>query len=265
MQLVMEFFKNMKVINNVESIILARKQLSLKSIGFVPTMGNLHSGHAELIKNSINENDQTFVSIYVNPLQFKNKVEIDEYPRTIEKDINLCDGLGVNYLFIPSDSEMYPNKNDLTINEKTILSPDEEKLRTGFGEYFSGMLLIVNKLFNIVKPTNAYFGEKDYTQLLLVERMVQSLFLDINIIPCPIIRNKNGIPLSSCHNLLTKEELEMIQGIPKIIHSKFKTTTAINNLTNMGVSVEYLVDIKNRRFLSIKVGRARLTDNFELK
>ena len=182
------------------------------SIGFVPTMGALHKGHISLIKNSISNNKTTIVSIFVNPAQFGENEDFHNYPNKLEEDIKICEKENVDILFLP-------NKNDMYFNDELIIQANplnsfklEGKKRIG---HFDGVLIVVLKLFNIIKPDNAYFGKKDTQQVLLIEKMIKTLFLDINIIRCEIIREENGIAMSSRNIYLDKNSNKKLQLVSK--------------------------------------------------
>ena len=182
----------MKVIKTIEELQNIRKTIS-KSVGFVPTMGALHNGHVSLIKQAKYENDIVIVSIFVNPTQFLPGEDLDAYPRRDEADKKICEMCKVDYLFMPEISTMY-GKEEVLIkapNKSYIL---EGKTRPG---HFDGVLRVVLKLFNLTQPTNAYFGKKDAQQLSLITQMVKDLFLPVNIVPCEIVREEDGLALSS--------------------------------------------------------------------
>lgn len=195
----------MKVItspNQMQNLMLSLKKES-KKIGFVPTMGYLHEGHLSLIKCSKKENDITVVSIFVNPLQFGKNEDLDRYPRDFERDKNLCEKESVDYIFYPDYKDMYPEGFQTYV--------EVEQLSKGLcGDYrpghFKGVATVVLKLFNIVNPDNAYFGKKDYQQLKIIERMVKDLNLPIKVVGCPIVREKDGLAMSSRNTYLSPEE-----------------------------------------------------------
>ena len=182
----------MQVLKTIEELQNIRKNIS-GTVGFIPTMGALHNGHISLIKQARNENDIVIVSIFVNPTQFLAGEDLDAYPRKDEADKRICDMCKVDYVFMPEISTMYTKEEVLVKapNKSYIL---EGKTRPG---HFDGVLQVVLKLFNLVQPTNAYFGKKDAQQLSLITQMVKDLFLSINIVPCEIIREDDGLALSS--------------------------------------------------------------------
>ena len=182
----------MQILKTIEELQEVRKNIT-RTVGFVPTMGALHNGHISLIKQARDENDIVIVSIFVNPTQFLPGEDLDAYPRKDEADKKICQMCKVDYLFMPEISTMY-SKEEVLIkapNKSYIL---EGKTRPG---HFDGVLRVVLKLFNLTQPTNAYFGKKDAQQLSLITQMVKDLFLPINIIPCDIIREADGLALSS--------------------------------------------------------------------
>jgi pantoate--beta-alanine ligase len=174
-----------------------------KSIGFVPTMGYLHKGHVSLMECSKKENDITVVSIFVNPTQFGKNEDYDKYPRDLERDLKICEEVGVDYVFHPSISQMYPEGYSTYVVMETLVDKLCGKFRPG---HFKGVLTVVNKLFNIVKPDRAYFGKKDYQQYIIIKKMVQDLNIDTKVIGCPLIREEDGLALSSRNKYLTEEE-----------------------------------------------------------
>ena len=183
---------------------LKKLRATLKgSVGFVPTMGALHDGHISLIKKARKENDYVIVSIFVNPTQFLEGEDLDKYPRRDEADKLICQKAGVDILFMPTIDSIY-NKDELLISAPKIRGFIlEGAKRPG---HFDGVLQVVMKLFNITNPTNAYFGKKDAQQLALITQMAKDYFLDINIIPCDIVRDSKGLALSSRNVYLSEDE-----------------------------------------------------------
>ena len=201
----------MVVVNDVKSLKEAKAKLN-GTIGFVPTMGALHEGHISLIKRAKQENDFVIVSIFVNPTQFLEGEDLDKYPRKDEADIAICKKAGVDILFMPTIDSIY-NKDELLISAPKIRGYIlEGAKRPG---HFDGVLQIVMKLLNITTPTNAYFGKKDAQQLALITQMVKDYFLDVNIVPCEIIRDKDGLALSSRNVYLSEEERKKALSLSK--------------------------------------------------
>ena len=174
-----------------------------KSIGLVPTMGALHAGHASLVKRSVNENDVTVVSIFVNPTQFNDKNDLMNYPRDRDADCRLLDGVGAAIAFAPEVEEMYPEPDTRQFSFAPLDEVMEGPFRPG---HFNGVAQIVSKLFYAVEPDRAYFGEKDFQQLAIIREMVRQLGLKLDIVGCPIVREEDGLAMSSRNMLLTAEE-----------------------------------------------------------
>ncbi|WP_016911253.1 pantoate--beta-alanine ligase [Mammaliicoccus vitulinus] len=174
-----------------------------KTIGLVPTMGALHDGHLKMMKQSIEENDVTAVSIFVNPLQFGPNEDFDDYPRPFASDLEKLKQIGVDYVFHPTVEEMYPGKLEMTITVGHLAQVLEGKKRPG---HFDGVVTVVNKLFNIIQPTKAYFGKKDAQQLAIIEKMVEEFNHAVHIVPIDIVREADGLAKSSRNIYLTDEE-----------------------------------------------------------
>ncbi|MCJ0912154.1 pantoate--beta-alanine ligase [Mammaliicoccus sciuri] len=174
-----------------------------KTIGLVPTMGALHDGHLKMMKQSIEENGVTAVSIFVNPLQFGPNEDFDDYPRPFESDLEKLKQIGVDYVFHPTVEEMYPGELEMTITVGHLAQVLEGKKRPG---HFDGVVTVVNKLFNIIQPTRAYFGKKDAQQLAIIEKMVEDFNHSVQIVPIDIVREADGLAKSSRNIYLTEEE-----------------------------------------------------------
>jgi pantoate--beta-alanine ligase len=186
------------------------------TIGFVPTMGALHNGHLSLIKESIKNNQITVASIFVNPTQFNKKEDLENYPRTLESDLSMLEGVSCDIAFIPSIEEIYADTVSANHFEFDGLEIQMEgKFRKG---HFNGVGTIVKKLFEIVTPTNAYFGEKDFQQLQIIRKMVQKNQLPVSVIGCPTFREENGLAMSSRNQLLSEKEKEKGAIIYEILH-----------------------------------------------
>ena len=206
----MEIVKTIKALN--EKLFSARN--SGKSIGLVPTMGALHAGHASLIRRSVSENDITVVSDFVNPTQFNDQNDLLRYPRTFEADCQLVEAIGADYIFYPSVEEMYPEADTRTFCYPPIDSVMEGPRRPG---HFNGVCQIVSKLFYAVNPDRAYFGEKDFQQIAVIKAMVADLKIPVTICPCPIVREADGLALSSRNALLSADERNLAVNISKIL------------------------------------------------
>ncbi len=193
----------MKTIKHVSEMIEASKSYMGKNVGFVPTMGALHAGHLSLVKRARSDNEIVVVSIFVNPTQFGPREDFNAYPRMLDKDQSLLEGENVDYLFAPETSEMYPKGFSTSIHVANLTDYLCGYYRPG---HFDGVALVVNKLFNIVKPTRAYFGQKDAQQFRMLRRMVQDLNMNVEMIEMPIVREKDGLALSSRNMYLSAEE-----------------------------------------------------------
>ncbi len=176
-----------------------------KTIGFVPTMGYLHKGHLSLVKEAKKNNDVTFVSIFVNPTQFAPNEDLDKYPRDIERDEELLKKEGVDFLFYPTVENMYPNGFQTYVSVESLTQVLEGASRP---THFRGVTTVVSKLFNITKPHRAYFGKKDAQQLIVIKKMVEDLNFDVEIVGLPIVREEDGLAMSSRNKYLNKKERE---------------------------------------------------------
>ena len=197
----------MKVIHTIKDL---QAELSVlkaqgKKVGLVPTMGALHAGHASLVKRSVNENEVTVVSVFVNPTQFNDKNDLVKYPRTLDADCKLLEACGATYTFAPSVEEMYPEPDTRQFSYAPLDTVMEGAFRPG---HFNGVCQIVSKLFEAVKPHRAYFGEKDFQQLAIIHEMVRQMQFDLEIVGCPIVREEDGLALSSRNARLSAEERE---------------------------------------------------------
>ena len=211
----------MKVIHTIKDL---QAELSVlkaqgKKVGLVPTMGALHAGHASLVKRSVNENEVTVVSVFVNPTQFNDKNDLVKYPRTLDADCKLLEACGATYTFAPSVEEMYPEPDTRQFSYAPLDTVMEGAFRPG---HFNGVCQIVSKLFEAVKPQRAYFGEKDFQQLAIIHEMVRQMQFDLEIVGCPIVREEDGLALSSRNARLSAEERE---NALKISQTLFKSRT----------------------------------------
>ncbi len=195
----------MLVVDNIAQLrsYLAAARAEGKSIGLVPTMGALHEGHASLVERSVKENEVTVVSVFVNPTQFNDKGDLERYPRTLEADCRLLEGLGTDCVFAPTVEEVYPEPDTRQFDFTPLDKVMEGIYRPG---HFNGVAQIVSKLFMYVEPDRAYFGEKDFQQLAIIREMVRQMDFKLEIVGCPIVREQDGLALSSRNALLTDEQ-----------------------------------------------------------
>lgn len=252
-----------KVIRTPQEFIEFRKTVD-KAVGFVPTMGALHEGHQELLKRARLENEIVVLSIFVNPTQFNDPKDFEKYPITWSNDLEMAEKNGVDVLFGPNQDLMYPDNYRYKVSENDFSLGLCGKDRPG---HFDGVLSVVMKLFNVVRPTRAYFGEKDFQQLKLIQGMVSAFFMDLKIIPVTTVREENGLALSSRNMRLSREERN--QKAPLIYRRISEATSADEarkKLENDGFKVDYVTDVPevNRRFVAAKLGDVRLIDNVEL-
>lgn len=241
--------------NKQQNLAQFHSQNLAPTLGFVPTMGALHDGHISLIKASKHDNDKTIVSIFVNPTQFGANEDFDKYPRNEAQDFALCEQNGVDAVFAPNIAEMYA-KDEITIAPPSNLANAfEGALREG---HFSGVLRVVLKFFNLITPQNAYFGQKDAQQLLIIKKMVSDLFLPINIVPCPIVRDSNGLALSSRNAYLNAQSYKDALKIPNAIN-------AVCEAHNKGeLDSAILENIALARLEPLKIDYCKIVD-FNLK
>ena len=227
----------MKVIHTIKDL---QAELSVlkaqgKKVGLVPTMGALHAGHASLVKRSVNENEVTVVSVFVNPTQFNDKNDLVKYPRTLDADCKLLEACGATYAFAPSVEEMYPEPDTRQFSYAPLDTVMEGAFRPG---HFNGVCQIVSKLFEAVKPHRAYFGEKDFQQLAIIREMVRQMQFDLEIVGCPIVREEDGLALSSPNARLSAEERE---NALKISQTLFKSRTFAATHT-VGETLKFVED-----------------------
>lgn len=238
-----------------------------KTIGFVPTMGALHSGHEALLKAARLQNDIVVLSIYVNPTQFNDKKDLDKYPITLEADLEIAKASKVDAVFLPQYGEIYPDDYRYVLSENQFSKSLCGKDRPG---HFNGVLTIVLKLFNIIAPTRAYFGEKDFQQLSLIKGMIEALFLDVEIIAVPNVREIDGLAKSSRNVRLNQKGRAISPQIYAIIKSSQSPEEARAALEAVGYLVDYVEDIGPRRFVAVKTydtidgNVVRLIDNVEI-
>ena len=243
----------MKVINKTSDLQAIIEQLKNdgKSIGLVPTMGALHKGHLSLVKNSISNNDITVVSIFVNPTQFNNPNDLASYPRMVDKDLELLQTVGCDVVFAPEADDIYSKSETDSRFEFDFEGLDkvmEGKFRPG---HFNGVVQIVSKLFDLVRPDRAYFGEKDFQQLAIIRLMTRRYNLPIEIVPCPIVREDSGLALSSRNSLLKDNEKQVAQHIYAVLNEsrQFVPQTEVEELKQCAIAaIEQKPELKVEYF-----------------
>lgn len=231
-----------------------------KKIGLVPTMGALHQGHASLVKRSVKENDVTVVSVFLNPTQFNDKADLERYPRNLDADCKLLEECHADYVFAPSVKEMYPTPDNRQFNFPPVTTVMEGAKRPG---HFNGVCQVVSRLFYIVRPDRAYFGEKDWQQIAVVKRLVKYINMNVEIVECPIVREADGLAMSSRNSLLTPEERAIAPNIYKVLkesveyskkHTVEETHNKVVNDINAidGLEVEYFEIVDGNTLLDVK-------------
>lgn len=231
----------MKIVSSIKDLknFLALEREKGKKIGLVPTMGALHAGHISLVKRCVAENDICVVSDFVNPTQFNDKHDLETYPRTLEADCALLEPVGCDYVFAPSVAEMYPEPDTRVFDLGPVAAVMEGPRRPG---HFNGVAQVVSKLFYIVEPDNAYFGEKDFQQIAVIREMVRQLNLPVHIVDCPIQREADGLALSSRNTRLTPEQR---QKAPLIARTLKESTTFVPAKTVQEV-IDFVVNTINQ-------------------
>jgi pantoate--beta-alanine ligase len=233
------------------------------TLGFVPTMGNLHRGHASLVKRSVESCDQSVVSIFVNPTQFNSSKDFETYPKTLDQDLKMLREVGVAAVFAPSALEMYPQG----FVHKVVRAKDEQRIlcdakRPG---HFDGVLTVVAKLFSIVQPTQAFFGEKDFQQFRYIVEMTEDLFFNLQLVPCATEREPSGLALSSRNGRLTDDAKAQAAKVWSwICKEQLNSSDLSARLQAHGMELEYLEDHWGRRFVAFWIEGVRLIDNFVL-
>lgn len=229
-----------------------------REIGYVPTMGALHKGHISLIKKSMAENDITVVSIFVNATQFNDPEDLKKYPNNLDNDISILESLNVNYLFAPEHNLLYNDNYSYRIIETNFSKELCGAQREG---HFEGVLTVVMKLLNIVNPLRAYFGEKDFQQYKLIKGMVEAFHMNVEIIPSPIIRENDGLALSSRNLHLSRDDRKKAVKFPELLMSGQSDEEVNLQLEEEGFKVDYIKTLNGRRFGAVILGNIRLIDN----
>lgn len=279
--------KVIKTVKELQTEIAAMKKSGL-SVGLVPTMGALHAGHISLVKRSVEENDVTVVSIFVNPTQFNDKNDLLKYPRTLEADCQLLQQAGVAIAFAPSVEEVYPEPDTRSFSYAPLDTVMEGAFRPG---HFNGVCQVVSKLFDMVKPDKAYFGEKDFQQLAIIREMTRQLELPLEIVGCPIMRESDGLAMSSRNTRLSEAERETALNISRVLfesqryaitHSLLETKSFVEQGIAVveGLKLEYyeIVDARTMQTvqswdeaegivgcITVFCGEVRLIDNIRYK
>ena len=226
-------------------------------VGFVPTMGNLHAGHESLLQRSVRENDVTILSIYVHPTQFDQPDDFNAYAVTLDADLARAQACGVDYVLLPSYEQLYADDFRFRVTEEHA-SKVLEGRRDG---HFTGVLTVVMKLLQLVRPHNAYFGEKDYQQYQLIRDMARAFFMPVTVVPCPTVRESSGLAMSSRNQRLSKTGRQTAALLYQTLSSSASVDTVSADLQAAGLQVDYVTDVDGRRFAAVMIDGVRLIDN----
>lgn len=252
----------MRIVRSVEEWTEVRDSLGGKRIGFVPTMGGLHEGHLSLMRRNRAENDVAVASVYLNETQFNDRNDLLTYPANFDDDVRLLEGAGIDYLFAPDYSVMYPDGYRYRVVETDFSKELCGATRPG---HFDGVLTVVMKLLNIVRPRAAYFGEKDFQQLQLLRGMVRAFFMDVEIVPCPIVREGSGLAISSRNRRLSEEGMRTAPRLHEILIDGNPLDEKRRALEAAGFGIDYLTERDGRLYVAAFLEGVRLIDNVELK
>ena len=230
-------------------------------VGFVPTMGALHEGHLSLVAASKAQDDLTVVSVFINPQQFDDRADFDAYPNDFRKDLERLETAGVHAVLLPDETQMYPDDYRFKITEDDFSRKFCGAHRPG---HFNGVLTIVMRLLNLVRPDNAYFGEKDYQQLQLIRDMVAAFFMPVNIVACATVREADGLAMSSRNQHLDTMNRVKAASLYAVLKHSGSAKEATEALTGQGFDVDYVEDISHRRLAAARLGNTRLIDNVKI-
>ncbi|MFV2072512.1 MAG: pantoate--beta-alanine ligase [Thermoanaerobaculales bacterium] len=230
------------------------------TVGLVPTMGALHAGHMSLVGRARSENDRVVVSIFVNPTQYDDATDLKHYPRPFEEDLAKCEDAGTDIVLWPDYQEIYPDDYRFRVTESSCSKELEGAFRTG---HFDGVMTVVLKLLEIVRPDRAYFGEKDWQQLVLIRDMVEAFFLDTEIVACPLVREEDGLAMSSRNVNLTPEDRLIAPRLFQILRSEGHVNEMRKLLEDEGFEVDYVERRDGRVLGAVRLGKVRLIDNVE--
>jgi len=251
----------MQVINSIHDMKTWRAKQNNSSLGFVPTMGALHKGHLSLVERSLKDNDKTMASVFVNPTQFNNPNDLKNYPVQTKQDLQTLREQGVDAVFLPQKEELYSDNYRYQVKESEISSLLCGRSRPG---HFEGVLTVVMRLFQITKPHKAYFGEKDFQQLKLIQGMVEAFFLDVQIVSCPTVRESDGLAMSSRNALLSPESREKAPRFYQTLKQASSVKEATQKLQEQSFQVDYVEEHWGQRFGAVFLGNVRLIDHVEL-
>jgi pantoate--beta-alanine ligase len=238
-----------------------RRALAGCTIGFVPTMGALHRGHASLVERCRCDNDVVVVSVFINPTQFNDAGDLARYPRTTESDLALLQELGTDEVLVPSVTDLYPAGYRFKVTADSLTNTMEGAFRPGF---FEGVMTVVMKLLNLVRADRAYFGEKDFQQLRIVREMTAEFFIATEIVACPTVREESGLALSSRNTRLSPASREKAALLFRALAATFTADEARSLLEDRGFAVDYIEEHWGRRLAAVFLDGVRLIDNVPL-
>lgn len=250
------------VSRTLEEWSLRRQGFDGRSIGVVPTMGALHKGHASLVKRCRAGNEVAVVTIFVNPSQFNDAADLEKYPRTFEQDLAMLEELGVDEVLAPAASELYPNGYSFRLEPPPAALVLEGAYRPGF---LPGVLTVVLKLLNLVRAHRAYFGEKDYQQLMIVTEMAREFFVPTEIVPCPTVRENSGLAMSSRNSRLSPEARRKAADLFRVLTTSTTCAQAQATLEARGFLVDYVEERWARRLAAVHLEGVRLIDNVAMQ
>lgn len=251
----------MKVFTSIADWQNYRNTLKESTLGFVPTMGALHEGHLSLVKASKQQNALTVVSVFINPTQFNDESDFEKYPTDSRSDLQQLESAGVDIVLFPDQAQIYKDNYRFKVTEADFSRQLCGAHRPG---HFDGVLTVVMRLLNLVRPDNAYFGEKDYQQLQLIRDMVSAFFMPVNIIACATMREADGLAMSSRNQHLDAANREKAAALFTALKHSSTAAEARQKLAGQGFEVDYVEDIANRRLAAARLGSTRLIDNVEI-
>jgi pantoate--beta-alanine ligase len=251
----------MKIFRSITQWQTYRSSLQESPLGFVPTMGALHQGHLSLIQASRSHNDLTIVSIFINPKQFDESVDFEAYPVDHRQDLEQLENAGVDAVLLPDATQIYTDDYRFKVTENDFSRRLCGAHRPG---HFDGVLTVVMRLLNLVKPDNAYFGEKDYQQLQLIRDMTAAFFMPVNIVACATVRETDGLAMSSRNQYLDEQQRAKAAALYASLKQGSTVDQARQKLAGLGFEIDYVEDIAGRRLAAVKLGNTRLIDNVEI-
>jgi pantoate--beta-alanine ligase len=251
----------MKIFTSITEWQSCRDTLDGRQLGFVPTMGALHEGHLSLVRASREQNAKTIVSVFINPTQFDDKNDFEKYPNDPSSDMQRLKNAGVDFVLLPDAEQIYTDEYRFKVTESEFSRRLCGAHRPG---HFDGVLTVVMRLLNLVRPEHAYFGEKDYQQLQLIRDMVSAFFMPVKIVSCATVREADGLAMSSRNRQMDAGNRERAAKLYAALKQSSTAAEARKALAGQGFEVDYVEDIANRRLAAARLGSTRLIDNVEI-